>query len=185
MKEEKSDEVLKPPCQTRSLASRPRADLGLSGPIDVPSAKSARGLQIGDQNNLTSICLHFRLPKDPFENVQKKRQNFRLFRIPHPLFCKSVELSFASGGGVPQTGSILGAFSMSFWGPFLYQNSLTNGSKNRSVNEHQKVSQGGGQGSKREPKREPKVSPKVRKIDPKSRPKMEPKMERTSEVLKS
>ena len=50
MKEEKSDEVLKPPRQTRSLASRPRADLGLSGPvwaylIDVPSAKSARGLE--------------------------------------------------------------------------------------------------------------------------------------------
>ena len=33
MKEEKSDEVLKPPRQTRSLASRPRADLGLAGPI--------------------------------------------------------------------------------------------------------------------------------------------------------
>ena len=33
MKEEKSDEVLKPPCQTRSLASRPRADLGQTRPI--------------------------------------------------------------------------------------------------------------------------------------------------------
>ena len=35
MKEEKNDEVLKKPCQTRSLASGPRADLDLSGPIWV------------------------------------------------------------------------------------------------------------------------------------------------------
>ena len=51
---------------------------------------------------------------------RKKRSKIRQFRIPHPLFCKSVELSFASGGGPLKGvnfGSAVRSFLRSIFGP--------------------------------------------------------------------